>query len=568
MPIAPAPERATAETRALVRRRAAEWREHHVRWRWLLDSLEGGDRYRHAVYGVDARRMPVMNLTRHKREYPDPRTAADGASAYYNGTASAAAGFDAAADGLSGYEPPTDDDFALRLARTPVPTFVAEAISDHLDRVYAREVDRDVPEALAAWAADVDGLGTPIDAWMHRTVAPLLLACGQLDVLMDHPAAPEGEDVRTRADELRLGLGRCVASYVLPENMLWWRLLPNGRYRECLVREFPDADAETRKPAYRHWTAGASRLYDGDGAPLGPPVPHKFGRVPIERLFAARKPRCTHVGQSPYEATAERQREAYNVSSELILSNTTQAHPLLQGPEDYVQPDGTVPIGPNWLLPKKKNSNGGPATYEGFDVVNFPKDGAESLRESVRELRDETDRDTAMAKPAGSSASGGKGAGVVAQSGESKGYDHDRLDNKLSGIADALQAAELGLARLALAVLTDGGASDAEMAAVAISYSKQFDLADPAEMAADFQALLGILGSQPARDVPKLAGEVACWLARRILPGRDDAAYAAWDAEIASALAKPIEPPPMAPGAPGPKPPAAPKPAGTPAPKD
>src|SRR3954447_5450604 len=56
----------------LIGRRHPEWREHQLRWRWLLDSLEGGERYRQAVYGHDHRGLPVRNLVRHKREYPDP----------------------------------------------------------------------------------------------------------------------------------------------------------------------------------------------------------------------------------------------------------------------------------------------------------------------------------------------------------------------------------------------------------------------------------------------------------------------------------------------------------------
>ncbi len=44
----------TTESLDLIRRRHPEWREHHHRWRWLLDSLEGGERYRQAIYGYDA----------------------------------------------------------------------------------------------------------------------------------------------------------------------------------------------------------------------------------------------------------------------------------------------------------------------------------------------------------------------------------------------------------------------------------------------------------------------------------------------------------------------------------
>jgi hypothetical protein len=39
----------------------------------MLDSLEGGERYRRAIYGYDTRGLPIRNLIRHKREYPDPR---------------------------------------------------------------------------------------------------------------------------------------------------------------------------------------------------------------------------------------------------------------------------------------------------------------------------------------------------------------------------------------------------------------------------------------------------------------------------------------------------------------
>ncbi len=57
----------------IVQRRHVDWLEHQIRWRWLLDSFEGGDRYRNAVYGPDRRGLPARNLFRHKREYPDPQ---------------------------------------------------------------------------------------------------------------------------------------------------------------------------------------------------------------------------------------------------------------------------------------------------------------------------------------------------------------------------------------------------------------------------------------------------------------------------------------------------------------
>ena len=57
----------------VVQRRHVDWVEHQIRWRWLLDSFEGGERYRNAVYGPDRRGLPARNLFRHKKEYPDPQ---------------------------------------------------------------------------------------------------------------------------------------------------------------------------------------------------------------------------------------------------------------------------------------------------------------------------------------------------------------------------------------------------------------------------------------------------------------------------------------------------------------
>ncbi len=68
-----APKEGALDGKLIVQRRHVDWLEHQIRWRWLMDSLEGGDRYRNAVYGPDRRGLPCRNLFRHKREYPDPQ---------------------------------------------------------------------------------------------------------------------------------------------------------------------------------------------------------------------------------------------------------------------------------------------------------------------------------------------------------------------------------------------------------------------------------------------------------------------------------------------------------------
>lgn len=501
---------------ALIRRRHPEWREHQERWRWLLDSLEGGERYRRAVYGHDARGLPIRNLVRHKREYPDPRDA---------GTAVFGLGFEGQGFGVAA--PATDDDYELRLARTPVPTFVAEAVETHLARIYAREVKRDGPSALRGFWSDVDGTGTAIDHWMSETVAPLLLVLGQLDLYIDHPPAPEGETIASRADVARLGLDRALAAVLLPEDMLWWRLDRTGQaYAECLVREPAGEDDRDAAVRYRHWTATESTLYNDRGEVVAE-TPHSYGRVPIVRVFDRRKPRCRFTGQSRYEGVAERQREYYNRDSELILSDTTQAHPLLQGPEDYVQADGTVPIGPNWLLPKKRNSSGTGVSYEGFDVVAFPKEGAESIRRNKTDLRDDVDRDAALVAP---TVHGGPPL-----SGLAKMLDHYDGNSRLAKVARVLARAERAVAELALVVLSDGRPAAADRASVEVVYPTDFDLftaADVAAATADFQAIVARAGALPGTEALLLGR-----LTRLCLPGQGDETYVRCEREITAYLA-------------------------------
>src|SRR4051812_27650055 len=138
---------ATVHGRAVVESRHAEYLEFHLIWRWLQDSLEGGERYREADYGYetyttrwmtvnqetgepDARlgwqsrthQLPRRNLIRHPQEYPQ------GTGIYEAGPYSTEG------------EASTGDECEFRRALTPVPSFTSEAVGAHLSRIYAREV--------------------------------------------------------------------------------------------------------------------------------------------------------------------------------------------------------------------------------------------------------------------------------------------------------------------------------------------------------------------------------------------------------------------------------------------
>jgi len=506
-------------------RRHPEWTEFQVRWRWLMDSFEGADRYRQASYGTDSRGLPVRNLIRHKREYPDPSDQSISRGSNYGGIP---IGSDPTVSA-------TDDDYELRRARTPVPTFVSEAVLRDVSKIFARKPSRTVPDLgyddLNEWLENVDGRGTCLSDWIEQIVAPIFLTLGQIDLLFDHPAVPEGANVVSRADEDELGLRRCVASYILPENVVWWQLDCSGQYLEVDVREHAESEDDEHECVIRNWTTDSWQLFDESGDAIGPRVPHSFGRVPIVRVFDRRKARSCNVGQSRYEATAERQREYYNRDSELILSDTTQAHPLLQGPEDFIQADGSIPIGPSWLLPKKKNTQGGTATYEGFEVVDFPKGGADSIRLNKAEIRDDVDRDCGLTKPAGAS---GTGRSTVAQSGLSKVMDSIDGNDRLGTISRALAEVERQALRYVMVVLRDDPNAMELAEEIEVSYPAVFALSGMDELSKglqDFQLALADSGSCPDLEIT-----VFCEWARKLLPGYPDELFETIEEEIRLAV--------------------------------
>lgn len=509
----------------LIKKRHPEWSEHQRRWRWLADSLEGGNRYRHADYTVDPTAV-VGNGSSYAPWYNygvDPTTSQPYPVAYRQ----------IVDRNLIPHQRETAGDgrdvYVMRLARTPVPRLVERAVETHLAKVYGKEVRREGPDALTTWWADCDGRGTEIDRWVREAFAPLFLVLGQLDVCFDHPPAPEGAKVVSKADQRKYGLDTAVATVILPENMVWWRLDKRGAsYEECLVFERHDDG----RACYRHWTADESNAYDPEGNWLKEySAPHPYKAVPVVRVFDRRLARQRNTGKSRYESVAEYQRAVYNAESERILSDVQQSHAQLMGPEEFCQSDSEIPIGPDRILPKKRNQNGSSVSYEPFEYLDPPKGAQEALREHVNDFKDEADRDSALLKPAGQNS-----RESTSQSGVSKVADQQDGNAVLGSIAESLEAAEQRLAAFALRVLTDGNATDADLAEIEVVYPRQFDLFTSADLAAgldDIQRAAQMGGALPQTEAEYLTRKVTL-----DLPGLPDDRLAVLRGEIEGYLAR------------------------------
>lgn len=501
----------------IIDRRHRDYSENVLSWRRLLDAYVGGDQYRNATYGTDSRGLPIYNLVRHKREYPLPDEIQSGVAMFRP-------------SGSDQYAIATTDDFEFRRARTPVPNFVGDAVELHLSSIYDQEVRRRVPDSVKQWHRDVNGRRENIDIWMSNTLAPMVLVLGQVDVLIGHPVPSPGVSIRTRADELAAGLDRLVISVILPQNVLWWKTDFWGNYSEVTILETDEATGEN---FVRHWHATGWTLYSLRNQVVSS-ADYGFGRPPIIRLFAKRDPIRQNIGISQYGAVADHMREYYNRDSELVLSDTVQAHPLVQGPEKYCLPDSKIPIGPNWILPKRFEVSGGQNFYEGWDVLQFPKDGADSIRLNKQDMRDSADRSAGLTKPAGSKGSSGQ---TVSQSGVSKRLDHKAGDFLLSKIATTLERAECQIAELFLAV--DSGKPlplrvDGEE--IEITYSRSFDLWSPEEFFEFFADLRA--AAQSCGDLPTIDGDALKQGVRLILRGKPDSIYAKYDEEIDALVEK------------------------------
>jgi hypothetical protein len=503
---------------ALVRRRHHEYAAHVNTWRRLLDSLEGGETYRNATYGHESalssahRAYPIYNLKRHKRERANPRTTPTNEVATIGGIHHDTLknlGRLAADKGLDPYATAGEDDFELRRSRTPVPGIVGDIVGTHADRLFAREVARDGPAPLKAFWEDVDGRGCSIDDFMQGEAGAVLLACGFVDLLFDRPAVPAGDSVVTRADELRLKLDRGSVQVILPQNMLWWRLDALGRYAECLVREcYDDQDGEEDE-RFRHWDKDGWSLYDPDGNLLDS-GDYRYGRPPITRTFDRRKLGCRNVGHSAYESAADRMREIYNLHSEQVISSTNSAFAMLMGPEEYLQPDQTIPVGPGYLLPKKKVTSGSAVAYEGFEYLSPPTNTDDSRRSDI-----------AMHMIAAYDAAGLEAPawarGVARESGIALEIGNEPLDKMLAKRAKALARCERAIVEgWALVTGNDPGTYE-------VNYPSSFGSHDPEKrigLVDGFQKLYEQVGR-----IPEVDKAVLKEIVKGMLPGLQDVQY-------------------------------------------
>lgn len=456
-----------AKAKDLIGRRHPEYLATVSTSEWILDSLEAGDRYRDAEYGVDRRGKPVRNLYRHRREYPD-------LGAYPSDEWGNPLPFHLASDEQLDHIKAIEFDYELRRQRTPVPNFLSTFIRKQLSKIYKRPIAVEAEESLLAWSENIDGRETTLEEWMRNVIGPLLCALGMIDVGFDHPERPEGEPILFD-DDLGDSDKRCILYYILPQNVLWWKRDYTGQYYiELLIREYHDDEAGRPVERYRHWTVEDWTLYEPDGT-VADDSEHNFGMVPVVRLFDVRNLRCDHLSTSRMWEIVDKTRVYYNEESEMIANNTMHNTPLLQGPgPEPGEGREDVPVGRYYVLHKQRDQDG---TYVGYEYISPQTEASAFMRLRLFDLRESMEMSAGLTRSVGSVGSDA-GSGLVAQSGISKAYDQVEGSDYLASVAKMLEEAHYVIMYFALIVLRDGWANvdQADIDSITVVYPKEFNL--------------------------------------------------------------------------------------------
>ena len=273
------------------------------RWRFYLDSYEGGQDYLEAGY-----------LFRHFRE--------------------------------------NELDYRDRLMRSYYYNFCKTVVDAYIAQIFHQSngIFRDDggTRDYARFLSDIDGKGSDIQSFMREQVAPAAQIFGHVHVLVDRPVM-DRQPV-SRAEENALSI-RPYCAVIYPESLVDFRLDGNGGFLWARILESgPDAadpfdieDNGTRS-RYRTWTADAWFLHDADGELISSGE-HRLGRVPLITVFNVESRKYLRFGVSALGDIAPINRSIYNwcsLNDEFLYRQCFNILAIPQSPGGKVRKIGTT----------------------------------------------------------------------------------------------------------------------------------------------------------------------------------------------------------------------------------
>ena len=401
--------------------------------------------------------------------------------------------------------------------------YVAAILDLHLAYVLRAAFQRQIPDAVSKWAADVDGRGTSMGRMLKEVIGKRAAAVGWCPVLLEMPQAQEG---LSQAQAAAQGV-RPVLVPLAPVNVLRWSVAPDGgllwvKVRIDELREPTALGEATPVEIYKIYTRETVSTYevvDNQVVSEVLDVPHGFNGVPV--VAFKHKPAFDQEvrGTSMIADAAVAAKRLFNLDSELDEHFRAQVFAVLQVP---VPEGGEAPKeligGVDNALPVPANAS------QGYAYIAPPASVAAAyearIRATVREIyrraRTRYDRDTA-----------------AAESGEAKAWDFAETNELLADFAEQIAISESKVYTLVAGALGASGT-------VTVTPPEDFAIED---LQRELQSAMSAIGLElgPSAEMHVTARGVERYLTTRPNEDREQILDELWQARNRAAQERAFE---------------------------
>lgn len=333
-------------------------------------------------------------------------------------------------------------DYVNRVAMSPYTPLARQIVEEYVRYVTKDDPEREGAEKYADLIENADLAGRPMDLFV-RDVLALSMVMGEVAVLVDMPQAP-GE-VLSVADAKSKGQ-RAYAKIILPQNIVDWSLLPDGEYEwliienTALVSKIEDDGAKvviTRTywdaNVWQTWTktSDTNGTNNNSNWETGLRGEHPCEETPVIRIVTNDVDQNALTPESWFFDLADMNRSVYNLNSLKLASLYYQTFGILVLPDGAE--DAAVVASRAHALTEDKDH----ARITRFEQTN--PTGIESFKTSIDDIKVD------MFMTAGLQYQTGK---AVPESGISKSWDFQRVNQFLAGLAKIAEFIEVNVSRL------------------------------------------------------------------------------------------------------------------------
>ncbi len=333
-------------------------------------------------------------------------------------------------------------DYVNRVAMSPYTPLARQIVEEYVRYVTKDDPERESAEKYTDFIENADLSGRPMDLFT-RDVLALAMVMGEVAVLVDMPQAP-GE-VLSVADAKAKGQ-RAYANIILPQNIVDWALRPDGKYEWLIIENTAlvstiDSDGTEEVVTRTYWDANVwqtwTKTSDAKGTGnnsnwvVGLRGNHPCKETPVIRIVTNDIDQNALTPESWFFDLADMNRSVYNLNSLKLASLYYQTFGILVLPD--VEDDTITNVSRSHALTENLD------TKNITRFVQTDSTGIESFKAAIDDIKVD------MFMTAGLQYQTGK---AVPESGISKSWDFQRVNQFLAGLAKTAEFIEVNVSRL------------------------------------------------------------------------------------------------------------------------